>query len=73
MYLCKQCSEEFYSVVDCNAHREAQHSSSSEEDCVLVQYQCPICGVVYAHKVDCRNHALRDHGVQQAVCLQLES
>lgn len=72
MYLCKQCSEEFFSQVDCAAHLEAQHPDSPADGCVFVHYQCPICGQLFSHKVDCRNHALRNHGIQKAVCLQVE-
>jgi hypothetical protein len=70
MYLCKVCNQEFYSTVDCKAHLEGQHAGAQPDSCVFVNYQCPVCAVLFAHKIDCLNHALRDHGVQAAECRQ---
>jgi uncharacterized C2H2 Zn-finger protein len=35
---------------------------------VLVQYRCKVCGHIFNHRIDCRNHAMREHGIQRLGC-----
>lgn len=73
MYKCKPCGETFYSTYDCQAHLNTAHEEATEEGCVHVQYRCEVCGWLFEHPTDVRNHALREHGMQKPRYVEVET
>ncbi len=65
MIKCTVCDQMFYSIVDCTSHVERTHADPDQDPCIRVQYRCNICGRVFGHRADVRNHTLREHGLQR--------
>lgn len=68
MYRCPHCQQRFYSVVDCAAHQETEHSDEGNAECEVVAFRCPKCGDTFMHPMDCRNHVWRNHGLYTGKC-----
>lgn len=65
MFRCEECTQTFYSKVDCDQHVERDHPDSADVACIRLEYRCTFCGMTFQHESDVTNHALRDHGIQR--------
>lgn len=65
MYRCQICDTLCYSIIDCQKHIESEHPDEDVERCTRVGFECGFCGLSFGHRTDVKNHALREHGLQQ--------
>ena len=58
-------------MIDVANHIEAKHPDTNPGDFAPVQYRCKVCGYLFNHRTDYRNHAMRERGVQRMDCLEV--